>query len=351
MKDAQTLIVGNFLSKTSGSRGVCEDGAEFAGRAGWRVLTTSDRPGRLARLLDMLYTVWNKRNQYRVAVVDTFSGPAFFWAEAVCDLLRRLGKPYILVLHGGNLPEFSNRHPKRVGRLLRSAAAVTAPSRYMQERMKPIRPDIMLVQNPIDLKEYTFRLRSAPRPALVWLRAFHELYNPSMGIQATAQILPEYPDLRLLMGGGDKGDGSLEKTKQLAEMLGISNSVEFSGIIPKERVPDWLQQGDIFLNTTNVDNTPVSVIEAMACGLCIVSTNVGGIPYLLKDGEDALLVSPENPEAMAKAVTRILSEPDLAEHLSRNARNVAENYDWPNFLKSWEYLFSHIACGHEEVRQ
>jgi glycosyltransferase involved in cell wall biosynthesis len=99
-----------------------------------------------------------------------------------------------------------------------------------------------------------------------------------------------------------------------------------------------MSRGDIFLNTTNVDNTPISVLEAMACGLCVVSTNVGGIPYLLEHEHDALLVPPDDPAAVATAVRRLLTEPDLAEQLSRNARQKAEKFDWSIILPQWEAL-------------
>ena len=114
------------------------------------------------------------------------------------------------------------------------------------------------------------------------------------------------------------------------------------GSIPKQKVPEWMNKTNIFLNTTNFDNTPISVIEAMASGLCIVSTNVGGIPYLLTHEQDALLVPPDNPQAMASAVRRILTEPRLAEHLSRNARVKAEQFDWSAILPQWEAILTHV---------
>jgi glycosyltransferase involved in cell wall biosynthesis len=103
-----------------------------------------------------------------------------------------------------------------------------------------------------------------------------------------------------------------------------------------------MSRGDIFLNTTNIDNTPVSVLEAMACGLCVVSTNVGGIPYLLEHEHDALLVPPNDPQAMATAVHRLLNEPDLAERLSRNARQKAAQCDWSIILPQWEALLTSV---------
>jgi len=177
----------------------------------------------------------------------------------------------------------------------------------------------------------------------VWLRAFHEVYNPRIAVQVAASIIREHPECRLFMGGGDKGDGSLQRTEELAKALGIAGSVEFSGKIASSEVPDWLQGGDVFINTTNVDNAPVSVIEAMACGLCVVSTNVGGIPCLLDDGKDALLVPPDDPEAMAAAIRRILTEPGLSERLSKNARRKAEQFDWSSMLPRWEELLRNVA--------
>ena len=106
-----------------------------------------------------------------------------------------------------------------------------------------------------------------------------------------------------------------------------------------------LNSGDVFLNTTNVDNTPVSVIEAMACGLCVVSTNVGGLPYLLDDEQDSLLVQPDDPAAMATAVSRILRENVLATRLSQNARAKAEQFDWSTVLPQWLALLRGIGSG------
>lgn len=345
MKDQQSiLLIGNFLSHTLGSHGVCEDLADRLMRAGWSVITTSNKPSRILRLLDMLNTVWNKRHLYRMASIDTFSGPSFFWVEVVSFALRQIGKPYVLTLHGGSLPTFAQRWPGRVTRLLKSAAIVTAPSRYLLELMKPYRSGILLVPNPIDIHNYSFKFRNVPQPTLVWLRAFHEIYNAPLAIRLAASLIPKHPRLHLLMGGGDKGDGSLKKTMELAGRLGISQSVEFVGKIPKVDVPSWLQSGDIFINTTNVDNTPVSVLEAMACGLSVVSTNVGGIPYLLDDEKNALLIPPNDSDAMAAAVHRVITEPGLSARLSENGRKLAEQSDWEYVYPLWRKIFEDVLA-------
>lgn len=337
------LLVGNFLSASGGSRGVCEELAERLSAAGWSVLTTSQKRGRMPRLFDMLSTAWRRRAAYDIAQVDVYSGPAFFWAEAACWTLRRANKSYILTLHGGNLPTFARRWPGRVRRLLQSASVVTAPSTYLQQQMRPYRPDIRLLPNPLELSSYSFRPRSPAEPRLLWLRAFHGIYNPSLAVEVLARIRERYPSATLTMVGPDKGDGSFQETQRRLTELGLEDAVHFPGGVPKAEVPQWMAKGDVFLNTTNVDNTPVSVIEAMACGLCVVSTDVDGVPYLVEHERDALLAPPRNAEAMAEAVSRILDEPELARSLSSNARRKVEQFDWEVILPGWEGLLREVA--------
>jgi glycosyltransferase involved in cell wall biosynthesis len=250
-----------------------------------------------------------------------------------------------LTLHGGNLPVFARSSDKRVRRLLQSASAVTTPSTYLLEQMRPYRQGVVLIPNPLDLAKYPFRERQYPTANLVWLRAFHDIYNPSLAVRVVALLAQDFPSVRLVMIGPDKGDGSRESMKDLALKLGVGDRVTCTGSVPKDEISHWLHQGDIFLNTPRVDNTPVCVLEAMACGLCIVSTNVGGIPYLLEHEVDALLVSTDDPGSMARAIQRVLCEKGLAERISRNARHKVEQVDWKQILPKWEELFTSIVQG------
>ncbi len=367
------LWLGNFLSHSGrATRGVCEELTDELEQRGWPVIRTSNRPARLARLADMLGTAWRQRRHYRVAHVDVFSGPAFVWAEAAVWLLRRLGKPTVLTLHGGNLPRFARAHPRRFARLLRHAAAVTAPSRYLVEQLalRPVSvmpataavahgstgPDPLargpapwgakpchIIPNPIDLSLYPYRRREAVRPALVWLRAFHDIYRPAMAVRAAAEVRSEFPETRLVMFGPDKDDGSRTAAAAAVADLGMETCVTMGGAVPKPEVGAHLAAHDIFLNTSSIDNTPISVVEALACGLCVVSTRVGGIPYLLSDGEDAILVPPDDAHAMAAAVIGLLRRPALAERLSRQGRACAATFDKSCVLPQWEVLLRRIA--------
>jgi glycosyltransferase involved in cell wall biosynthesis len=347
MRKKSVLFIGSFLTRASGTPGPSEELRERLIRQGWQVWITSEKPNKIFRLLDMMGTIWSQRHKYIIAHIDVFSGPAFFWAVTATAMLRLLDKPYILTLHGGNLPSYAHLWPGRVKRLLSRAATVTVPSAYLFHAMQPYRRDLLLLPNPLETSRYNFQVREQPSLRLIWLRAFHETYNPSLAPRTLALLTNTSPEVYLSMIGPDKGDGSFQRTQKVAEELGVSNHIRFPGKIPKDDVPLWMNQGDIFLNTTNIDNTPVSVVEAMACGLCVVSTNVGGIPFLLEHEEDALLVPLNDPQAMAQAVQRVLTEPGLAERLSRNARKKAEHYDWSVILPQWEALLIKVAQGKE----
>jgi glycosyltransferase involved in cell wall biosynthesis len=337
---SSVLLVGNFLSGHGNTRQFIEELKDHLQSAGWNIIYTSKILMRPLRLMDMAFTTLVNLNKYSVGHIVVFSGPAFIWAEVICWILKALRKPYVLSLHGGNLPVFASRWPGRVHHLLNSANIVVTPSHYLFEQMLPYRSDLHLIFNPLDLRNYDFQFRPNPRPALMWLRSFHKTYNPAMAPEVVARLAADISDIYLIMVGPDKRDGSLQLTQQTAKDLGVGEMIRFPGGVAKADVPYWLQQGDIFINTTNVDNTPISVLEAMACGLCVVSTNVGGIPYLLEDEKDALLVPPGDPEAMASA---ILTEPGLAKKLSMNARKKVEHFDWSVILPQWESLFQEFT--------
>ena len=194
---------------------------------------------------------------------------------------------------------------------------------------------VTVIPNFITIGNYPFKKRSVLRPRLLWVRAFHkEVYNPEMAIRILAILSEQFEDAKLCMVGPDK-DGNMETCLELAESLNVINRLKFTGQLNKS---EWIQlssEYDIFLNTSNVDNTPVSVIEAMALGLPVISTNVGGIPFLFEHEKDCLLVDKNHDVAMACAVTRLVNDPKFSLQLAHAARKKAEGFDWENVKKLW----------------
>lgn len=337
------LFVGDFSASRSGNYSVSERLSELLGEEGFGVTVTSPVLSSPLRVLDMLRSSFAERRRVDVAVIDVYSGRAFRWAEWTASVLSAARVPLVLVLRGGNLPRFAAAEPERVGRLFAKGAVIVALSDFLRHEMSRFRDDCIVLPNPIEAAAYPFRLRDEPRPELVWLRSFHKIYNPSLGPRVLAELTQSLPEATLTMIGRDKGDGSLARTLEVAGELGVAARLKTPGPVSKAEVPTVLNAGDVFLNTTDVDNVPISVLEAMACGLCVVSTDVGGIPYLATDGHDALLVPRDDPVAMARAVTRLFTEPGLAGRLSSNARQRALANDWSAVLPRWVELLDEVA--------
>lgn len=344
-------MIGNFLSSKGYSRGFIEELTPRLTSIGWRCFYASDKVWRPARFADMVYTAARRARSVSVAHIPVFSGRAFIWSEVASRIITLSGTPLVLSLHGGNLPAFSKRWPRLVRRLLGRAVIVMAPSDYLRLALQHLREDIRLVPNPIELARYEFRLPTLEHGHLIWLRAFQSIYNPTLAPRMLAIVRQRHPEVRLTMIGADLHDGTRAATERVASELGLAEHIDYVGVIKKAEVPHWLRRGDVFVNTTNIDNTPVSVIEAMACGLPVVSTNVGGIPRLLHHEQDALLVPPDDPAAFASAVSRILDNPTFAQQLAQTARRVVQDFDWRIVLQRWDDLLLEAAAKRRRTWQ
>jgi len=218
----------------------------------------------------------------------------------------------------------------------KDASMIIAPSRYLKISMEETGiGTVTVIPNFITLANYKYKKRTSVRPRLLWVRAFHnEIYNPEMAVRILSVLATQYEDARLCMVGPDK-DGAMEKCLELAESLKVINRIKLTGQLSKKDWSDLSEDYDIFINTSNVDNTPVSVIEAMALGLPVISTNVGGIPFLFENEKECLLVEKNDHVQTCEAVTRLVNEPVLSAQLSQAGRRKAEGFDWENIKKLW----------------
>ena len=143
------------------------------------------------------------------------------------------------------------------------------------------------------------------------------------------------------MAGSDKGLEDL--TKQYVAELGLSDSVAFPGFLDAEGKAREFLDADIYLNTNIVDNSPVAVIEAWSYGLPVVTTNVGGIPFMVSHGINGLLARHGDVEGMAANIETILESPELAGSLSRNGRESARKSTWKSVRPLWERDFDEMS--------
>jgi L-malate glycosyltransferase len=306
--------------------------------AGYPTLAVSASLNRYLRLVDIAATLIRRKRDIDIVLIEVYSGQGFVIADVASSISRRMGYKTILTLHGGNLPTFIQRHPNWARRVLRRAHALVAPSAYNARAVTQLGLQAQVIPNVIDLNDYPYRCRERVSPRLLWIRSFHPFYNPALALKVAAGLRVDYPETALVMAGQDKGlQGEMQ---MVARELGIADIVRFPGFLDRDGKAREGSAADIYLNTNHVDNMPVAIIEAGAMGLPVVSTRVGGVPYLLQDGENGLLVPDDDAPAMIAAVRRLLNEPELAKYLSSNGRLLAERSAWPTVRAQWEELFS-----------
>jgi len=306
--------------------------------AGYEVIVTSSRCNRLLRLLDMLLSVVRCRHHVEFVLIDTYSTRNFWYAYLCARLCHLLRLRYIPILRGGSIPQRMRISPGMSRSLLQNAFINVAPSAYLHEEMLQFGYPVCLIPNTIPVSKYPFKKRPVLRPRLLYVRAFAELYNPQMALYVLQNLLRNFPDAELCMVGPDK-DGALQICKNLAADLDIAEHVTFTGKLCKQ---DWHKLAikyDIFINTTHKDNTPVSVMEAMALGLPVVSTNPGGVNKLIDDGIDGLLVDCGDVAAMVAKILFLLDDPANALSIAQKARLKVEKFDWRLVKELWNTLF------------
>jgi len=161
------------------------------------------------------------------------------------------------------------------------------------------------------------------------------MYNVGNTLRAFAVIQRRFPDARLTVAGeGQQRD----ELRELADELGLRH-VEFTGAVEPARMPALYDDADIYLNSSEIDNMPTSLIEAFAAGLPVVSTNTGGIPYFVEHGRTGLLLEPRRPDQMAAAALRLLEDQALAQRLIAAAREECAKYRWETLRNSWLDLY------------
>jgi len=301
---------------------------------GFELLMTSSKKNQLLRILDMLLSIVTYRKKISYILIDTYSTRNFYYALACSQLSRLFNLKYIPILHGGNLPERLMNSRKMSSLIFKYSYKNVAPSNYLKDAFEKKGYETTFIPNVLELNNYKFKKRESFSPHLLYVRAFDKIYNPQMAVYVLSELLKKHPSAKLCMVGPDK-DGSLQECKELALTLRVSEFIEFKGLLSKTEWHKLSKEFDIFINTTNLDNTPVSVMEAMALGLVVVSTNVGGIPYLINNGVDGVLVAPNNVDEMTSVIENTIINTELTQQLILNARKKVESFDWSTVKQSW----------------
>lgn len=332
------LYIGNKLSKHGNTETSIETLGSFLETSGYEVYYASSIKNKLLRFIDMCFTTMWYAKKVNFILIDTYSTQNFWYALFVSQIARLFHTKYIAKLHGGNLPERLKKNPILCDLIFKNSFKNVAPSHYLLQSFKERYPDnTIYIPNTINLENYPFFQRNLDEPRLLWVRSFANIYNPELAIQVFAQIKKEYPNATLCMIGPDK-ENMLNSIKQFA--INLNLNVDFTGKLSKQQWIEKAKQYTIFINTTNFDNTPISVIEAMALGLPVVSTNVGGIPYLIENKKSGLLVEKQSVNQMADAILLLMNDNNLVKNITYNAYKSIEDFDWKKVQNLWSNLLN-----------
>lgn len=327
------LYIGNKLSNHGYTSTSIETLGAFLEDEGFRVFYASSRKNKVMRMCEMIFKTFRYAKKVDYVLIDTYSTKNFWYAFIVSQLCRMLKVKYIPKLHGGNLPNRIIRSRFFSDMIFNNAHINIAPSSYLYETFKKSGyTNLQYIPNTIELDIYQQSEKEFKTPKLLWVRSFSKIYNPEMAVKVFIKIRETFPEAKICMVGPKKDD-SFSKTAKFAKKNDVD--VLFTGKLSKEEWIALSKDYNIFINTTHFDNTPISVIEAMALGIPVVSTNVGGIPFLLEHNNNALLVNDNDIEDMANQIKRLMSEADLARTLSEKGKESVKSFDWDVVKKQW----------------
>lgn len=313
----------------------------------YKIISVSDKKAQSLRLLDMIQSVLKNKNELSLVLIDSYSRRAFWYTYVLSKICKHYNIPYIPILRGGGYPERLKSSPGLCRFIFSNSAKNISPSIYLKKHFEDEGYSVDYLPNFIPVENYTFKSRNSVRPKLLWVRSFHEIYNPLLAVRILKILNQKYNDAQLCMVGPDK-DGSLQRTIDKVKESGLEASVKFTGKLSKEEWLELSRDYDIFINTTNFDNHPVSVIEAMALGLPVISTNVGGIPYLINDNDNGLLADADDELQFVDKIESLMNDHQLLHRLTANARKTVEGFDWKILKSEWYSTIDGVVNGTPE---
>lgn len=274
-------------------------------------------------------------------VIHIFSASYFSFVISptpalLASLLYR--KKTIINYHSGEAEDHLQRWQSAVS-TIRRFDRIVVPSGYLVDVFAGFGLESKAIFNFVDTERFPFRERKPLRPIFLSNRNFEAHYNVVCTLRAFRLIQDAVPEARLIV----VGDGpEKERLHDLAGKLGLAN-IDLRGSVAPDDMASVYDEADIYLNSSSIDNMPLSIIEAFAAGLPVVTTDAGGIPYIVENEKTGLLTNIDDHEGLARNALRLLDDPDLAQNLVTTARKEVQRYSWENVMEQWVELYHSLA--------
>lgn len=294
-------------------------------------------PGARTLLNQSLY-VPSLRRLRDADVVHVYS--ASYWSFLLAPVpaiaaAKHYGKRVVLNYHSGEADDHLSNWGARVHPWLRRVDEIVVPSTYLQQVFARHGYDTTVVHNVVDTEAFRFRTRDPLQPNWLSVRNFQRHYRVDVVLRAFARFRADHPDATLTVAGYGPEEAAL---KSLAASLG-DRGITFVGRVEPERVPALYDAADVFVNAAEIDNQPVSVLEAFAAGTPVISTGVGDITTMLRGGAAGTIVPCGNAEAIAAAANALFDDPLRMRRLVTRARQEVERYTWEHVGRAWDAVY------------
>jgi len=258
---------------------------------------------------------------------------SFLIAPTPALLVGRLfGKRVLLNYHSGEADDHLTRWGWHAKPLLRLADLIVVPSEYLVDVFRRHGLKAVPIANHVDVDAMLTRDRATMLPRFFSNRNFESHYNVSAVIEAFATVQRSIPAAELVIAGNGSLRSALES--QVASLK--LRNVTFTGAVQPERMPSLYAAADIYVNASLIDNMPLSLLEAYASGLPVVTSDAGGIPWIAADRETALVVAAGDVAALAAAMMAAAADPAEAHQRAARARAfVLARFAWISVANQW----------------
>ena len=276
----------------------------------------------------------------RCKVVHIFAcSNAYYYLHVIPSILitKLFKKRLIINYRGGEAAKFFHGFSRHTLLLMKLADAVAVPSGYLQHIFKELGIVTTIIPNISQVEKFIYREPNfGNRISFICTRNFERYYDVTTAVKAFSLARNHIKNATLTL----VGDGSLKtEIKNIVKKLSLSRVVKFAGHVSPQQMPHYLSSHDIFVNSSVVDNYPISILEAFAVGLPLISTTAGGIPYLVTNMKNGILVKPGDIEALSNAMVSLAKNISLCKRLSKNAKQTADLHSWEKICPKLKKIY------------
>jgi glycosyltransferase involved in cell wall biosynthesis len=283
--------------------------------------------------------------KYDVVHIFSASYSSFLVSPGPAIVVGRLfRKQVVLNYHSGEAEDHLQRSGRFTKWLMHRADCIVVQTGFLVSVFRKFGFHATAIPNHVDTSMIPYRQRSAIQPRVLVTRALEPLYNIACALRAFRIFQDRYPAAELVI----LGDGSQRKQlESLAIELGLSG-VTFAGRVEREDIARYYDNADIALNTSSIDNMPVSILEAFAAGLPVVTTKPGGIPWMVIDRVSAHLVDVDDHKAVAERLIALMENPDEVVALTTAGRQERLRYSFEVVRPQWTSLYRQLCGGGDD---